>query len=124
MVAYLIGKGADVNRQTASGVSPLFIAAQNGSHSSCELLLGAPGIEKDATDQTGRTALHAASHAKHTSIVQLLVTAGCNASIAGQFGTAEQEAITYGDHDGIVKILSGKSMSTSPQPRALSWALV
>lgn len=112
VVAYLVSKGADVNRQTLSGVSPLFIAAQNGSHSSCELLLGAPGIERDATNQVGRTALHAACQAKHASIVQLLVTSGCSPTVAGQFGTAEQEMTTYGVHDGIVKILNGRGMST------------
>jgi ankyrin repeat protein len=63
--------GADVNRPTKGGVTPLIIAAFKG-HESVVIALLAAGADRKAALPNGHTALSAAMAKGHSAIAALL----------------------------------------------------
>ena len=63
--------GADVNQATAKGVTPLYVAAQNG-HEACVVSLIQAGADIHKAANHGRTPLAAAVNRKHEKVVALL----------------------------------------------------
>lgn len=66
-------KGIDVNnKDNHHGMTPLCLASLCGFHEIAQLLLAAPGIDLDATDTEGRTALDLARIYKDDPLVEIL----------------------------------------------------
>jgi cytohesin len=81
MVDALIGAGANTTVKTASSQSLLHIAAYQGDAKTLTVLLNG-GIDSNALDDAGRTALHYAK----ADIVPLLVEAGMDANQTDSYG--------------------------------------
>lgn len=71
MVAFLIGKGSDVNAQNGPGQTPLHMAAEAGHLDVVRLLLDRD-VDINAKNKRGRTPADLAQEAGHTKIVELL----------------------------------------------------
>jgi ankyrin repeat protein len=98
MVTALLQAGADVNSpQRESGHTALIWASFNGYKNMVKLLLAQPGIQLDAIDIDGQTALMAAAEKGHAEIAEMLLQAGAKVSITdkrGETATAlAQEAL-------------------------------
>lgn len=76
-VAFLISKGADVNRQGKAGDTPLIIAARLGYEDAIDWLLDR-GAKVDSTNRMGETPLVVAVQQRQVPIVRLLLAAGAN----------------------------------------------
>ena len=72
-VESLIGEGADVNQTGNQDMTPLHLAAMNGSDRVVKILLNTGRVNKHAKDSKGRTALHLASENGHDKVVALLI---------------------------------------------------
>ncbi|XP_050718071.1 transient receptor potential cation channel subfamily A member 1-like isoform X2 [Eriocheir sinensis] len=66
---------SDTNISDEKGVTPLHLAAKEGSIVVCGLLLGR-GARLNATDNNGKSPLHVAAAAGHAELVRLLVNRG------------------------------------------------
>ena len=87
MVAALIEAGADVNSPAADyGFTALFWASAKRNNNSVKLLLAQPGIQLDAVNIDGDTALIAAVGNGDAEIIDMLLKAGANVSIANKLG--------------------------------------
>lgn len=87
MVTVLIQAGADVNSpQRDYGHTALFWASYNGYKDMVKLLLAQPGIQLDAIDIDGQTALMAAAEKGHAEIAEMLLKAGAKVSITNKRG--------------------------------------
>jgi len=87
MVTALIQAGADVNSpQRDYGHTALFWASFKGNKDLVKLLLAQPGIQLDAINIDGDTALMAAAEKGHGEIAEMLLKAGANASITDKRG--------------------------------------
>ena len=101
MVELLLDRGADINKESIFGTTPLHFAAERGNIEAARLLisLGAKpqltkaaanrqekiisgllqaGVDPDITDSDGQTALMRASILGHLNIVQILLQRGAN----------------------------------------------
>ena len=67
------------------GVTPLFVASENGHHQAVDALLTA-GADKDAPNNAGWTPLHLASQNGHHQVVEALLLAGANKDAANNHG--------------------------------------
>ncbi|KAF2791338.1 ankyrin, partial [Melanomma pulvis-pyrius CBS 109.77] len=70
----LLDIGADVGRRTVFGSLPLHYAAASGSLAACKALLAVPGINANALDNWGSTALFWAVRNKKSEIVRFLLS--------------------------------------------------
>ena len=87
MVTALIEAGADVNSpQRDYGHTALFWASFNGHKNIAKLLLAQPGIQLNAINIDGDTALMAAAEKGHLEIVEMLLKAGAKVSITNKRG--------------------------------------
>jgi ankyrin repeat protein len=75
VAAYLLERGARIDRQSASGLSALMVAAKNGHLEVAELLVQR-GASTSLADQNGRKAADHAAASGNTRIVELLERAG------------------------------------------------
>lgn len=77
----LVEVGADVNGESRFGTTPLMHAAESSAEAT-RILLGIRGVDVDAKDSRGRTALHYAVGAKNSCVgavnVEALVAAGAS----------------------------------------------
>lgn len=79
----LLAGGAKVPKR--KGVAPLHTAARSGNIEIVRLLLGA-GINPNATNETGQTALLCAAEQGHLDVMGTLLEAGANVNHADQYG--------------------------------------
>ena len=75
----------DVNKTSEDGMTPLMVACANGNIKTVEFLLGLPGINFNARNMFGRTALDIAKQNRHIAIVNLVVSECLNAGIKLKF---------------------------------------
>ncbi|MPC22435.1 Ankyrin-3 [Portunus trituberculatus] len=71
----LAHNGIDVRISDANGVTPLHLAAEEGSKVACSLLLNR-GARINALDNCGRSSLHLAAAASHADVVSFLISRG------------------------------------------------
>ena len=67
----LIKAGADVNQATSNGVTPLYVAAQQG-HESCVALLIQAGADVRKASKNGYTPMKVAAITKREKVLTLL----------------------------------------------------
>lgn len=80
----LLLKGAVANATAKDGVTPLIVAASHGHHKAVRLLLAVPGIDTNAVDNWGRTALVGATCVE--VVRQLVAVPGVNVNAADNLG--------------------------------------
>lgn len=87
-------------------ISPLIQAAKEGDSTFTQHLL-IQGMNPNATDQHGETALSWAAHLGHTAVVKDLLAAGANVEVRGGiFGATPLSLAARGGHRGIVALLA------------------
>jgi len=89
----------------AVSMTPLRLAALSDHHRLVEHFIGETGLDIDAADEGGRTALDWASRLGHEKIVKLLLNGGANTS--GCYSSALHTA-SYGGHGTVVQMLLDK----------------
>ncbi|MEJ2700924.1 MAG: ankyrin repeat domain-containing protein [Sedimentisphaerales bacterium] len=114
----LIEAGADVNKRTLYGTSPLHRAAAAGFKDIAVLLIE-KGADVNAKDNRGRTPLHDAAEKGHKEIVELLVAKGADVHAGASCGISAAEVAMSGNHDEIVKLLISRGADISPLHLAL-----
>jgi len=78
MVAYALGKGADIEARDTQGLTPLMVAALLGNLNAAEALASA-GADLHARETgTGANALHIAAAEGHDLVVRELIAAGAS----------------------------------------------
>src|SRR6185295_15347299 len=100
----LIRSGANVNAATDLGVTPLWLAAQNGSEKLVARLLAA-GANPDAALLAGETPLMVAARGGKTPVVEQLIAKGANVNARG---ARKQTALMWAvaqKHPDVVKVL-------------------
>ena len=90
-VDLLLEKGANINAQDESGLTPLHLSSLNGHLEIVELLIGGSNSWKgvsdvNTNDESGRTALHAAAFAGNKDILHLLLDRDAELKKADDFG--------------------------------------
>eukprot|EP00947_MAST-08B_sp_MAST-8B-sp1_P000120 g120.t1 len=70
----------ELNRVTEAGLTPLMVAASNGSAEVAGHLIKA-GVLLDETDEGGFTAVMFAHHFKHRDVVEMLIEAGAHGEL-------------------------------------------
>lgn len=91
MVELLVGKGADVNAQAASGATPLLWAVMRDQKEDVQFLLD-HGANVNAADAYGDTILDCALQLQFTSLIQLIVDRGADVNAKDQ---SEKRPLTY-----------------------------
>lgn len=105
MAGLLLGAGADAKLANRYGLTPLAVAAANGSAAMIRLLLDA-GADANSTDPAGETVLMLAARTGMTDAVQLLLDRG--AMVDGTDRTYQQTALMVAvreDHPDIIRLL-------------------
>jgi ankyrin repeat protein len=100
----LIRGGANVNAANDLGVTPLWLAAQNGSESMVRRLLAA-GANPNLALLAGETPLMVAARSGHAPIVEQLIAKGANVNA---HGARKQTALMWAvsqKHPDVVKVL-------------------
>jgi ankyrin repeat protein len=83
-----------MDKATYGGVSPLFIACQEGHLDVVRLLVeNGADVNLRRANQGGRIALGKAARQGHADIVRFLLANGADHTIAGKWGTPLKEAI-------------------------------
>ena len=126
-IAWLIGRGANVDSSTtAAGSTPLLIACQEGHIECVRLLLGAgASVDLAATDD-GTTPLFSACQDGHIEIVQLLLGAGASvdlATISNGVGITPLCFAYVRGHAEVVQLLSSYGASREGLPPAAAMGL-
>ena len=100
----LINNGADVNQKRFRGPSALHEAVANvsaenlnGKIAVLKTLLG-HGIDIEATDEDGHTALHCAALSGNLEIPNLLISKGANVSAKNNWGDSPLDSAASGGH--------------------------
>ena len=110
----LLRAGADVNRFTPEGLTPLMIASGLGQSQMVELLLTAGAQVLTIEPRMGATALHKAALSGNPDVVELLLEHGAfvdqQSPILGH--TALLDAVIY-KHDDVVRMLLKRGARTS-----------
>ena len=101
VVQFLVDQDIDRNaRLHETQQTSLFSAASRGCDGMAAILLGRDGLDLDARDRWGLTALHYASRHGHARIVERLLDAGADIQAADQYGfTPLHEAAEKGHLD-------------------------
>jgi len=82
----------------------LFVAAKKGNVESVKRILQA-GVDVNASDADGWTALMFATFKGHKEVVQVLLDAGANVNAQSQDGTTPLMTATFRNHPGVVQML-------------------
>ena len=109
-VDLLLGAGADPDARTDLGLSPLFLAAENGSADVAARLLAAGADAAAALPAEGETVLMRAAHSGSADIAQRLLEAGArvNARTTKSGQSALMWAVSEG-HADVVRLLVAAS---------------
>nr|XP_022287454.1 uncharacterized protein LOC111100100 isoform X2 [Crassostrea virginica]XP_022287461.1 uncharacterized protein LOC111100100 isoform X2 [Crassostrea virginica] len=106
-IQVLIEHGASVNLCDNNGISPLFIASQNGHDSTVQLLLD-KGADVNLCQENGCSPLFIASRNGHDSTVKLLLDKGADINLCTKTGCSPLLIASQEGHDSTVKRLLDK----------------
>ena len=99
---------AGCGRQSATNnaqVAALFRATREGNTDMVRSLTSAPGVDVNATDETGSTPLLEAARFGHEDICRILIAAGANLKSKDRDGKTALQLAIQGDHDEVVRVL-------------------
>ncbi len=129
MTQLLILSGAQVNKATSEGVTPLYRALGMGALDVCKILINHPDININQADHKGGTPLMQAAIVGSTEIARLLLghpDIDMNASAPPNGGTALNRAAITG-HTEIARLLraaDGKLSIITQVRHAQKWTLL
>ena len=110
VVEELVSRKADPNLKTAKGVSPLYIAAHDGSEEIVKLLVKVPDIVIDPLNQRGATPLYIAVQKSFDPIIEMLLEAKANPNIVtGAGSTPLALAVHHCDFEVVRTLLDAKA---------------
>jgi len=89
----LLKTGIGINPRNGQGQTPLHIAVEESQARMVNFLLNQPGIDIDAVDNAGNTALHIAARCIEADIAKELVLAGANREIKNNIGKIWKEMV-------------------------------
>ena len=115
IVRMLLEHGADPNRPTTGGYTPLFAAAAEGQAEVARLLLQ-KGAIVDVACLSGATPLYMAAQEGHTEVVELLLARGADLNGATPFGTPLHGASNKGHAAIISALLANGANVDAPRP--------
>ena len=101
---FLAGCGRQSTTNNAQVVA-LFRATREGNTDMVRSLTSAPGVDVNATDQTGSTPLLEAARYGHDDICRILIGAGANLKSKDKDGKTALQLAIQGDHDEVVRVL-------------------
>jgi len=108
-VKLLMKEGIDVNQAHKYGVTPLFIASQNGHTEVVSLLLAKEGVDVNQAQKDGATPLYIASQNGHTEVASLLLAKeGVNVNQAQKHGVTPLHVASRNGHTEVVSLLLAK----------------
>jgi ankyrin repeat protein len=99
---------AGCSRQSTTNntqVAALFRATREGNTDMVRSLTSAPGVDVNATDETGSTPLLEAARFGHDEICRILIAAGANVKAKDKNGKTALQLAIQGDHDEVVRVL-------------------
>lgn len=88
--------------------TPLHVVASGGNMHLLTLLLKQDGVDLDARNKSGSTALHLAAYSGHTMLVEALIEAGANLEIENTDGLAAADVALKNGKDQPAKIIQKK----------------
>ncbi len=110
IVKSLLSAGADINKATPNGATPLYIASQKGYTEIVKLLVSDSRTDINKATQDGATPLNIASYKGYTEIVKLLVSdSRTDINKATYYGATPLHIASYKGHIEIVKLLVSDS---------------
>ena len=86
-------------------VAALFRATREGNTDMVRSLTSAPGVDVNATDETGSTPLLEAARFGHEDICRILIAAGANLKSKDKDGKTALQLAIQGDHEEVVRVL-------------------
>jgi ankyrin repeat protein len=98
VIRVLLEAGADQQVQDTYGWTPLMRAADSRRLEVVRVLLGSPGVNLDARQEYGQTALHIAAAAGDDAIVNLLVASGADVTARDNRGNTPAAIARLADH--------------------------
>jgi len=99
---------AGCSRQSATTntqVNALFRATREGNTDMVRSLTSSPGVDVNATDETGSTPLLEAARYGHDDICRILIAAGANLKSKDRDGKTALQLAIQGNHDDVVRVL-------------------
>jgi ankyrin repeat protein len=106
-IVLLLAAGADPNETDAYGWTPLMRAVSAGHAAAVDALLDAGGLDLQAREESGATALHIAAGRGYTDIVRRLLAAGAEASVADGAGRTPADVARlqgHGEAEALLKV--------------------
>jgi ankyrin repeat protein/beta-lactamase regulating signal transducer with metallopeptidase domain len=103
-VKLLISQGADINVKNSNGLTPLYLASQEGRKDVVELLID-NGADINAKNNNGITPLHRAAREGHKDVVELLISRGADINVKNTRGQTPLDLAQQRGHTEIVELL-------------------
>ncbi len=97
-VSVLLALGASLPSVPPDGIDLLMEASKRDLESCCQVLVDRAGMDVDAVDAQGRSALHHAVHADSVAAVRFLLYAGCNPNLGTRHMSAASLREAFGMH--------------------------
>lgn len=85
-VEHMLQNGADPNAAAPHGYTPLMLACTHGSAAMRRLLMHAKGVNLNATNEDGNTALILAAQQCNATLLQELISAGADVNLCNNSG--------------------------------------
>ena len=96
----------NVDQETASGASPLYVACKAGQIDKVKALVKSGANVNWCTEEEERTALHVAAQKGHTAVVEVLIKKGkANVSVKDKQGQMPGDLAAEAKHKDCVKLL-------------------
>ena len=105
IVEKLVERGADVNLAIAGGLTPLYLAAEQGHLESARVLLRAPGIRVNQARGIRYVPLGVAAQSGHKEVVKLLLRKGADPNIRTATGLTPLHVVCLHGNMAIVQML-------------------
>lgn len=113
LVQKIIELGGDVNTADNDGMTPLMKSIWSDSREVFYLLLSSKGIEIDAIDNKGKSALHYAVVEVNRTLIEELLNKGASMSLKNNMGTSPIDEAMYDDNIDTVMIFIRNGMDVN-----------